>query len=73
MPRNRHQTKEYEALFKGAERQDWRIEGGGDRHFKMKCPNPCKCMQVVGSTPGTTKDLLRTTTQLRNNTCWKES
>lgn len=72
MSRKRHQTKEYEALFKRAERKDWEVTGGGNRHFKMKCPNGCKHLQVVSSTPGTRRDFLRTMTQLNNTTCWKE-
>lgn len=71
MSRNEHQTKEYEELFKRAEKDGWRIEGGGNKHFKMKCPCIAKHLRVVSTTPGTRQDLLRLKTQLRRATCWK--
>lgn len=71
MPRHKHKMKEYEALFKLAEQRRWDVTGGGNKHFKMKCPNKCKCLQIVGSTPSTKRDFVMTVTHLRNATCWE--
>jgi hypothetical protein len=54
------------------ERAGWRIEGGGNRHFKLKCPNDCKCILVVASTPGGGNPLRVFTSQRHRSTCWKE-
>ena len=72
MSRPRHRVKEYEELIKKAERDDWRVTGGGNKHFKLKCPNPCKCMQTVATTPSDPNKLRNLVTQLLRVTCWKE-
>lgn len=71
--RPKHGYGEYEKLFKRLERSRWRVEGGGNRHFVLKCPCERKCMIVVSSTPQSrTGQLAIVHVQLRNKTCWKE-
>lgn len=72
MPRLGHKIKEFEHEFRDMERAGWTVEGGGNSHFKLKCPNDCKCLLTVGTTPGG-RNPLRTFTAQRNRvTCWKE-
>lgn len=72
MPRPRHRLKEYEAVLKRAEGKGWAVEGGGDKHFKLKCPNPCKCMLTMSTTPSNPNYLRNLLGQLGRVTCWKE-
>lgn len=72
MSRPQHKDKDIEAIFKRSERIGWDVAGGGDRHFQMRCPEPCKHLVVVSGTPGS-GNLKRTVmTQLKNDTCWEE-
>jgi hypothetical protein len=70
--RPRHKTKEFEDVLRSAEEQGWRVVGGGDKYFKMKCPCPNKCMQTVRLTPSNPNYLKNLIGQLRRATCWKE-
>jgi hypothetical protein len=63
-----HVEKEFRDLFRQAEAQGWTITRG--KHFKMKCPNTCKCMVIVGSTPSSSGMVL-TLGQLKRATCWE--
>lgn len=71
MPRPRHQDKDIEREFRLMEKSGWTCAKGG-RHFKLKCPNLCKCMLTVSSTPGGGHPLLVFTAQRRRQSCWKE-
>lgn len=73
MPRPRHNDKDLEAVLKLGEQRGWMIEGGGNKHFKMKCPNPCKCMKGVSTTPSNPNYLRDLMGQLRRATCWEDS
>lgn len=72
MSRPRHKDKDIEAIFRRFERIGWKVDGGGGKHFQMRCPQPCsKHMIVASGTPGS-GNLKRTLmTQLKNHTCWK--
>lgn len=72
MSRPRHNRPEYEKLLKEAEKRRWRVEGGGSRHFKIKCPNPCKCMTIVSTTPRRGQTMRTLTAQMARATCWEE-
>lgn len=71
MLRPRHRVPELEEVLKEAERKGWTVSGGGNKHFKMKCPCPRKCMKTVSTTPSNVnykRDLMG---QLRRATCWE--
>lgn len=70
MSRDQHQNKEYRALFGEAEHQGWTI-GRGGKHYKMKCPNECKCMVIVSSTPSVRNGITVVRAQLKRSTCWE--
>ena len=72
MSRPKHKIKEIEQEFRKMEQADWVITGGGDRHYKLKCPEDCKCMLVAASTPGGRNPTLAFTAQRSRVTCWKE-
>lgn len=72
MSRPRHKDKDIESIFRESERMDWKVTGGGDKHFEMRCPAPCRHLVVVSGTPRS-GNLKRTVmTQLKNHTCWEE-
>lgn len=72
MSRPRHNNSDHERLLKEAERREWRITGGGNRHFKMWCPSPCKCMVTISTTPSTRQSMRQTMSQLKRATCWED-
>lgn len=72
MSRNRHGVKEFEEEFKEMERAGWTVFGGGGSHFKLWCPNPCKCRITVATTPRGGNPLRVFTAQRHRSTCWKE-
>jgi hypothetical protein len=72
VPRPDHKDKEFENEFRKMERAGWTVDGGGNRHFKLKCPNDCKCMIVVSTTPGGRNPLRTFVAQRTRATCWKE-
>ncbi|MTK05128.1 hypothetical protein FF096_24480 [Micromonospora sp. CP22] len=72
MSRPRHRIKELEDLLRQAERQGWRVTGGGDRYFKMLCPCPDKHLKTVKCTPSNPNYLRDLTGQLKRVTCWKD-
>jgi len=67
-PRPKHRVPELEALIKEAERKNWRVEGGGNRYFKIYCP--CgEHKKTLHLTPGQNY-AKRTRQVLENRTCW---
>lgn len=72
MSRPRHNVPACERLLKEIERKDWRVTGGGSKHFKIWCLNPCKCMTVVSTTPGKRPNMQVLKAQLMRATCWEE-
>lgn len=72
MPRPIHKVKEFEHELKRMERSGWTVTGGGNKHFKVKCPYDCKCMVTVGTTPSGRNPFRTFTTQRARATCWKE-
>ena len=72
MSRPRHRLGgEYEELLKEVEKEGWSVTGGGNKHFKLKCPNPCKCMKTMSTTPSNPNYLRDMRAQLRRATCWE--
>lgn len=70
--RPKHKIKDIEREFKKMEKEGWTIVKTS--HYKLKCPNDCKCMIVVSSTPGGANPLLVFTAQrARTSPCWKEA
>ena len=55
-----------EALVRG-----WTVTGGGKRHYRMLCPNECRCIQVLGTSSSNRKMIERSKTRLSNHTCWE--
>lgn len=73
MSRHRHSYGgEYEDLLKKAEKAGWNVDGGGNKHFKLKCPNACKCMQTMSTTPSGNNYLRNLKGQLKRATCWED-
>jgi hypothetical protein len=72
MPRPRHRRKELEALLREAEQKGWTVSGGGNKHFKMKCGESCKCMITVATTPSNPNYPRNLTKQLGRATCWEK-
>jgi len=70
MARPKHPIKELEALLKEATKQGWRVEGGGNRYFKIKCPCPDKHMRMVHLSPSNPNYLRNTENWLTKRTCW---
>ena len=70
MARPRHSRPELEQILRDAERKGWRIEGGGNTYFKMKCPCPDKHLETVHLAPRRAyhKRLRR---YLERRTCWE--
>jgi len=66
-------NKSVGALLRQAERQGWTATGGGSSHYRLRCPNRCKCQATVGSSISNSMALLRLRTRLANHTCWKDS
>jgi hypothetical protein len=60
-------------LIKEALARSWTIAGGGQRHYKLFCPNECKCIQVLSSSTANQLSLGRARTRLSNHTCWESS
>lgn len=71
MSRPRHTFKEFEDVLKQAEGKGWRVEGGGNKHFKMKCNCPNKHMKTVSTTPSNPNYLRDLLAQLKRATCWE--
>lgn len=69
MPRPKHNDKDLEQLLKEAEHKDWRIEGGGNAHFKLKCPCGIH-KKTVATTPSSRYYEKRTRAILERETCW---
>ena len=50
-PRPKHSRPELEAILRVAESKGWRITGGGNTYFKMKCPCDDKHLKMVHLSP----------------------
>lgn len=57
-------------LFKQAAERGWQITGGGNQHYRMLCPNPCKCTYMIGASISNQLFLTRARTFLNRHTCW---
>jgi hypothetical protein len=67
----RASDKTLRLLLKQADRQGWSVQGGGKRHYLLRCPNPCRCSQILAASGSNVHNLVRSVTRLRNHTCWK--
>jgi len=63
---------DYETLLRTLEAAKWTVDGGGNKHFKLKCPNECKCMIMMATTPSGRYYLRNFKLQLKRVTCWEE-
>ncbi len=72
MSRPQHNRKDFEEQLKRMERAGWTVSGGGNKHFKCKCPGACKCLKTMATTPSNPNYLRDFKAQLRRQTCWKE-
>jgi hypothetical protein len=70
--RPKHNDKDLENLLKEAENKNWRVDGGGNKHFKMFCPCHEKHKKTIATTPSSGRYLQRTRTLLENQTCWSQ-
>lgn len=66
----RARYKETRVLIKEAQSRGWTILGGGRRHFKLRCPNPCRCAHVVSSSTSDVRALANARAFLKSKTCW---
>ena len=68
--RPKHPRRDLEFLLREAERQGWRISGGGNKYFKIKCPCAEKHLKIVHLIPSEnySKNLRR---WLARRTCWE--
>jgi len=69
--RPRHPTKEFEAILKIAEDQNWIVTKGG-KHFKLKCPCSLLHMKMMACTPSNPNYLLNFRKKLARDTCWED-
>lgn len=60
-------------LLREALQRGWSTTGGGMRHFRLSCPNPCRCVRVVCSSGSDSTTLMRDRTYLNRHTCWKDN
>lgn len=72
MARPKHKMGELEAVLRSAERQGWRVVGGGNRYFKMYCPCAAKHMKSVHCTPSGSNYTRNLLGELKRKTCWKD-
>lgn len=70
--RPKHRMPELEAVLRGAERQGWRVTGGGNSYFKMYCPCPEKHKKSVHCTPSDPNYKRNLLGELKRKTCWKD-
>jgi hypothetical protein len=62
----------YEDLLREAERAGWTVTGGGNKHYKLKCPNSCRCIKTMSTTPSNPNYLRNMRAQLHRVTCWED-
>lgn len=71
--RPRHKHGEYERFITEMEGKGWNATGGGNSHYKVKCPGKCLCVMIISTTPrsrsGTFAIMQR---QRTNKTCWED-
>ena len=60
-------------LIKDALARDWTVAGGGKRHYRLLCPNSCKCVHVLASSTANKLVAVRARTHLTNHTCWESA
>jgi len=70
--RPKHRMPELEAVLRSAERQKWRVTGGGNKYFKMYCPCPAKHKKSVHCTPSDPNYKRHLLNELGRKTCWKD-
>jgi hypothetical protein len=58
-------------LIREARARGWTVTGGGQRHYKLLCPNPCKCLHVLASSTTNRLATTRARTRLINHSCWE--
>ncbi len=64
--RPRHRNKDYESLFKEAERQGWVIQRTKKNHFRLLCPSECgQHIVVASSTPSDHRSLRNVRSRMR--------
>lgn len=51
-------------------KRGWKIAGGGRCHYKLLCPNPCKCLIVMGCSPSDYRALANCRANLNRLSCW---
>lgn len=69
-PAKRPSDKNLRELFAQAQQRGWTVSGGGMHHYRMYCPNACKCVRVVSASGSNRFALTENMTALRNHTCW---
>lgn len=67
----RPSNKTVRLLLEDATARNWTVTGGGSRHYKLFCPNPCECIHVVSSSTANQTSHIRARTRLSNHTCWE--
>ena len=74
MARPKHRRPELEQVLRQAEKQEWKIKGGGDKHLAMYCPCPEKHKKSVSTTPSDPNYLRNFLGELKHGgaPCWKD-
>lgn len=72
MPTNyaRPTSKEVYAFLKEASKRGWGVTGGGQRHYRLTCPNSCKCALTLSRGSGYPRALANSKADLKRYTCW---
>lgn len=71
-PAARASDKETRVFLKQTTRQGWHVSGGGQRHYRLACPNPCACTSTVSVSSSDAMALRRLRNHLIRYTCWKD-
>jgi hypothetical protein len=69
----RASDKDTRVLLKEAVQRGWAVSGGGTRHYRMACPNPCKCLRILSASGSDRNVMARVRARLNNQTCWKDT
>lgn len=68
--RLKHKYDGYEEVLRSLERQGWRVVTSKKNYYKMHCPNPCRCIGRMPSTPSGARTLANIVSELKR-TCWE--
>jgi hypothetical protein len=69
--KRRHATpRDQKTLLRLLSRRRWEVRSGGNSHYQLRCPNPCKCMVVMSRSPSDYRALANTNADLDRYTCW---